>query len=34
VWGGRRFVCVEVVSADQALVADGASATFTFPVAK
>ncbi len=34
VWGGRRYVCVQVESADAALVAPGASARFTFPVGR
>lgn len=34
VWGGRRFVCVHVESGDTALTGDGATATFTFPVAR
>ena len=34
VWGGRRFVCVQVESADAGLVAAGSRATFTFPVGR
>ncbi len=34
VWGGKRFVCVQVESADGALVARGARAVFAFPVGK
>ena len=34
VWGGRRFVCVQVESAETGLVAAGTKATFTFPIAR
>jgi hypothetical protein len=34
VWGGRRYVCVQAESTDGALVAEDASVTFTFAVAK
>jgi tetratricopeptide (TPR) repeat protein len=34
VWGGRRFVCVQVESADAGLAAAGTLATFTFPIAR
>jgi hypothetical protein len=34
VWGGRRFVCVQVESGDAGLAAAGTRATFTFPIAR
>ncbi len=34
VWGGRRFVCVQIESADGVLSRPGAKATFTFPTTR
>src|SRR5262245_25021147 len=34
VWGGKRFVCVQVESADSLLAAAGTRATFTFPAVR
>jgi hypothetical protein len=34
VWGGKRYVCVQLESADASLVAAGTRATFTFPVVR
>lgn len=34
VWGGRRFVCVQVESADTGLASAGTKATFTFPIVR